>query len=388
MDQARATAQANRQQPTTKHRAIGAPKKGGLKKAARTPGVRKLGQSPKAQQMPAEQPAPQAAAPANVVPFGRPRRSAPQSAMAAKPPAPRPSSRPVGERASQPLRGRGPQPLGARAPQPAGARHSQPFAATVPARAGRGGREVFRFDEDQERAAEQAQAAADGSADPATAPRRRGFVGRLTERFGAKRQAAAKTRAARSFDRQYGGQSAPAPGDSAGPRAAVYQGQMGAKHRQAARSLASGALGAASAASSAAKGGRKQGHHEGRFSMKAVVPAVVAACLVATCVFMYGPVQLWYQQMRENDRLQLEYAALVERNGALQDDVDSLSSEAGVEDRVHQQYGWVREDEHAVSVSGLSSTSDIDFIANVSPGSVTAPETWYSGFLDPLFGVS
>ena len=34
-----------------------------------------------------------------------------------------------------------------------------------------------------------------------------------------------------------------------------------------------------------------------------------------------------------------------------------------------------------------STTKDVDFIANVSPGSITAPETWYSAFLDPLFGV-
>ena len=138
-----------------------------------------------------------------------------------------------------------------------------------------------------------------------------------------------------------------------------------------------------------AASGRKAKGAEKRtgFRMGIVVPAVVAACLVATCVFMYGPVQLWYQEMRENERLQVEYSALQERNAALQNDVDSLSSEAGIEDRVHQQYGWVREDERAVSVSGISTTKDVDFIANVSPGSITAPETWYSAFLDPLFGV-
>lgn len=221
------------------------------------------------------------------------------------------------------------------------------------------------------------------------AERKPGLVQRLTARFGAKRAAAAKQRASRSFERQYGGSKAPSAPSEGGPRAAVYQGQMGAKHRRAAQSLASGALGAATAVASSAAG--RKAHGDGQrtgLRLRMVVPAVVAACLVATCVFMYGPVQLWYQEMRENDRLQLEYAALQERNSALQDDVDSLSSEAGIEDRVHQQYGWVRSDERAVSVSGISASKDIDFIANVSPGSVTVPETWYSAFLDPLFGVS
>lgn len=353
MDEARATAQLGRQQSPTKQRTLGVSKKAAGKKAARTPGVRKLGQSPRAQQMP-------------------PRRDSRPLAPAS----PQRPSQPVARRASQPHGGLA-----------APARNPQPFAAKAPTRAARGQRDVFRFDEREERAAERAQAASQGVPEPDAPQRKRGPLVRLTERFGAKRHAAAKSRASRSFDRQYGGPAAPAPGEGGGPRAAVYQGQMGSSHKRASRSLASGALGAATAVASAATG-RKRKEQSGRFPMKALVPAVVAVCLVATCAFMYGPVQLWYQQMRENDRLQIEYAALQERNGALQDDVASLSSEAGIEDRVHQQYGWVRDDEHAVSVSGLSTTDDIDFIANVSPGSIKPPETWYSGLLDPLFGVS
>lgn len=253
------------------------------------------------------------------------------------------------------------------------------------------GREVFRFNEYEERAAEQARArsmdmpdAPDASGQPARKPR---LAQRLTARFGGARKAAAKSRASRSFDRQYGGAGqSPASAEGAGPRAAVYEGRMGASHKKAAHSLSMGS--AAGAALSGLTGSKKRRDRGTGPALRVVVPAVVAACLLFACVFMYGPVQLWYQEMRENDRLQLEYSALQERNQALQSDVDSLGSEAGIEDRVHQQYGWVREDEHAVSVSGLSSTNDIDFIANVSPGSVKAPETWYSALLDPLFGVS
>lgn len=361
MDEARATAQLNRQQSALKQRVLqAAPLKGAAKKAARTPGVRKLGQSPRAQEAPTPAAPPRGGA--DVRRFSQP--FTPRSGM--MPP-------------------RDSHPLGAR-----GGRPSQPFAAEPAAiRRGRGQREVLRFDEREEMAAERAFALeGDLPDEPAATPRKTGMVRRLTERFGAKRTAAAKARASRSFDRQYGGASAPAAPGEGGPRAAVYQGQMGTKHKRAAQSLASGALGAATAVASAASGRKAKGAEKRTgFRMRIVVPAVVAACLVATCVFMYGPVQLWYQEMRENERLQVEYSALQERNAALQNDVDSLSSEAGIEDRVHQQYGWVREDERAVSVSGISTTKDVDFIANVSPGSITAPETWYSAFLDPLFGV-
>ena len=44
--------------------------------------------------------------------------------------------------------------------------------------------------------------------------------------------------------------------------------------------------------------------------------------------------------------------------------------------------------EQAVNVRGLDVGEDEStFRANIVPGSVKAPETWYSKWLDPLFGV-
>lgn len=378
MDEARATSRLGRQDPpASKQRLVGSIlKRAG--KAAPAAGVRKLGQSPQAHEAAAPDPGPAATRVLGqppLMPSPAPRRGSRPLPMGGRGPAAQPRAPRVSQ--PRPVRASQPRPLRDSGPMPR--RASQPFAP-APQPAGRPRRDVLRFDEEAERAADRARAqeALEHEASAADRPRR--GLGRLTARFGTARQAAAKNRAARTFERQYGGSDAPTP-EVAGPRAAVYEGRMGSSHRRATNSLNSGALGGRSA-------GPRSPKRSSRFSARVLVPTVVAACLVLGCLFMYGPVQLWYQQMRENDRLQLEYAALQERNEALRSDVDALSSQEGVEDRVHQQYGWVRQGEHAVSVSGMSASKDIDFIANVSPGSVKPPETWYSSFLDPLFGVA
>ena len=52
------------------------------------------------------------------------------------------------------------------------------------------------------------------------------------------------------------------------------------------------------------------------------------------------------------------------------------------------QLGWVSEGEHAVSVSGLNHERESSFYGNILSEDIELPDTWYSGVLDPLFGVS
>ena len=108
-----------------------------------------------------------------------------------------------------------------------------------------------------------------------------------------------------------------------------------------------------------------------------------------SCAFLYPPAQQYYHALRERDQLAAEYAALEERNGALESDVSSLQTDAGIEDRAHEQFGWVKKGEDTANVRGLDLDEDeaSTFRANITPGSVEAPETWYSPFLDALFGV-
>lgn len=206
-----------------------------------------------------------------------------------------------------------------------------------------------------------------------------------------RKRARNKAKAEKKFEAAYGGdkgsaksgaQAAPAEG---APRAAIYEGKMGAKHKKSAKLQAKAA---GHAIKSAATG----------FSLPTGklpdIPAKVSRVLasvavVAVCAFMlYGPAQNYYQQMRETDRLQAEYAAVAARNNTLQSTIDSLSSDEGIEDKAHTDLGYIKKGEHTATVKGANIIDTTEFSSNVAPGSVSAPETWYSPVLDVLFGYS
>lgn len=213
------------------------------------------------------------------------------------------------------------------------------------------------------------------------APREKGLFARVREG----RQKAAKKKASKTFDRQYGAQEAAGAAEGA-PRAALYKAEMGSSQRRATR-LQSANSGPLSSNSSRARSATqaKETAHPMRTRVLIVVGAFIGILIVAG-VFLFEPTKLFYQEMRENQRLQIEYEALQERNEAIQGEVDSLNSEEGIEDRAHQEFGWVKSDEKAVSVSGVT-PSEPDYNPNIAPGSIRPPDTWYSAILDPLFGV-
>lgn len=207
-----------------------------------------------------------------------------------------------------------------------------------------------------------------------------GPLGRLTSRFGKKRRQRAKERAGRAYYRQYEA-GKPSDASQAGPRAAVYKGEMGSSHRRSSRMQQK---------ESGASGRVKMPEAKAPFFTRApfIVTCATVLCLGLGAAFLYGPAQQLYQDIRERDRLAAEYEAVTERNAAIEASVDALSTEAGIEDAARTQLGWVHEGEHAVSVSGLDEKDEAsEFRGNIVSEDITAPDTWYSDLLDPLFGV-
>lgn len=192
----------------------------------------------------------------------------------------------------------------------------------------------------------------------------------------------AKDKADRKFARQYGGNGDAASGEG-GSRAAVYKGEMGSAHRRSSRMQNE----ESSSASRRTRGGDSQ-KPAARLVGKPwfIATAVTAFCLVFTVSFLYPSAAQLYHSVRERDQLQAEYAAIEQRNDSIQATVDALSTDAGVEDRAHQEFGWVSKGENAVTVYGLDLDDDSTFTASIVPGSIPAPETWYSKLLDPIFG--
>ncbi|MEA5019908.1 MAG: septum formation initiator family protein [Gordonibacter sp.] len=199
------------------------------------------------------------------------------------------------------------------------------------------------------------------------------------EQFRRKHQ---KERAGKKFSKQFGNENS-ASDSSSGSRAAVYKGEMGSSHKRSSRMQNESSSKASSRRSPLAV------LSAWRESPKFIGSVATFLCIMLTCWFLYTPTQQLYQSVREHDRLEAEYAAIEARNNALQSEVQALQTSAGIEDRAHEQFGWVPEGQETANVKGLSNIEDNDsrFTANIVPGSIEAPTTWYSPLLDTLFGV-
>lgn len=207
---------------------------------------------------------------------------------------------------------------------------------------------------------------------------------RMRSRGAERRRERTKERADRAYFRQYeSGKAEEAP--AGGPRAAVYKGEMGSSHKRSSRMQQQ-------ATAAVAKGGRvtRSSSEKPPFYARGAFMGFAATllCVVFGVMFLYGPAQQLYVDIRERDRLAAEYEAVVERNDAIGAEVTALQTEAGVEDVARTEFGWVREGEHAVSVSGLNLTDKSSFRGNILSEDIELPDTWYSGVLDPFFGVS
>lgn len=208
-----------------------------------------------------------------------------------------------------------------------------------------------------------------------------------TSRSEQRRRKRAKEKAGRQFLKQFGSDDG-AQGEGA-TRAAVYKAEMGKEHKRAFEQMGGAARsGAAKAAGSVSR----RAAEPGRLGIpRFMVWSSVAVCLVAVCVFIYPAAQQYYVEMRNHDRLQAEYDAVAARNEAIQGDVDYLGTDEGVEDAARSELGWVYEGEQTVTVAGLpdetqQESSSEKVRKQIVPGSIPAPQTWYSGILDPFFG--
>ncbi len=200
-----------------------------------------------------------------------------------------------------------------------------------------------------------------------------------------KKRNKAKAKAERKYLKTYGDANGSISGGASGngPRAALYKTDMGSSQKRANRMQRSG--------SSGGLGGFSLGAFSlpqislTSFSRKITSIAAVFVCAALLFGALYTPAQQCYQQIRERDRLAAEYDALAQRNDALSKSVEILQTEDGLEARAHSDFGMVKEGEKSASVTGIDVVDSTDFQANIPPGSVPAPKTWYSDFLDMFF---
>ncbi len=202
--------------------------------------------------------------------------------------------------------------------------------------------------------------------------------------FASVRKKLRSAKAEREFDRTVGARERAAAQreQASGSRAAVYDMRMGATHRKSARM--------------AEEEGAKRRGVSLPFSFSRSISAwgmrcvACAAAAVLAVVMLYPSCQNLYNETRSLQQLEAEYDALQDYNSKVQAQVDYLSSDEGIEDYARSELGWVRPDEHVVAVEGVTSTEDGTHsgqrLYSITSGSIKAPDTWYSGFLDVLFG--
>lgn len=224
--------------------------------------------------------------------------------------------------------------------------------------------------------------------------------------FDEMKRARMKAKAGRSFARQYGGE--PSDASAGAPRAAVYKGQMGHTHRKAARMQNTGRAGTGfNVPRSVLRGSRgaqdgQQGATGGWQAVSEaargisipkpfVIVMAVLASLALVGILVYPAARQYYVSVRELAKTQVEAQMVAERNEALRSDIEYLQTDAGIEAAAHEQLGWSKEGEHAVVVYGATDATKNkagSVNAQVVSGAVKAPVTWYSPFLDAVFGVN
>lgn len=218
---------------------------------------------------------------------------------------------------------------------------------------------------------------------PEDPPRDAGVRGRFRQAQRERRH----ERADRAFARDYGDAPAPAPD---APRAALYNTRMGPAHHRAARMQEQAESGGFAMPAFLARAASALSLDRISAHPWFARVAVTLACVVLVMLALYQPARDYYVQTRENDQLAAEYQAVVARNADLQDQVQVLQTDEGMEQLAHDSLGWVLEGENSVSVvtDGESeATAESQAVTDaIAEGSVPAPETWYSPVLDVVFG--
>lgn len=124
-----------------------------------------------------------------------------------------------------------------------------------------------------------------------------------------------------------------------------------------------------------------------RIPLALIVFVVLVLALVLAVSMLYPVARDHYFALRNDTRLTAEETALKERNAQILAQTKELESDAGIESQARERWGWVKEGEEAVNITGLSTSgSSTKLPLAIESGSVEAPESWWIQSLDDFFG--
>lgn len=176
--------------------------------------------------------------------------------------------------------------------------------------------------------------------------------------------------------------------DKTGPRAALYKGEMGKSQKKAQKMQASGNTDTTYSAPACNISLSVIADKFGVLSKFTRVLVCITAAILISCLFLYAPAKGYYTQMRDTQKLQVEYDAVLSRNEQLRASVANLESPEGIESQATQELGLVKQGEGSALVSGIDNSDDTSnkLIKYVNSSEIKAPSTWYSDICDVIFG--
>lgn len=194
-------------------------------------------------------------------------------------------------------------------------------------------------------------------------------------------------KAERQFNKRFGSDEPVKPGPDQSSRPALYEMKMGKSHKRSTRMQNTG---------KSKKSSGILGHlgsvfslfdpRSPRFSSRALITCAAA---VLTVVMLYQPVANYYQEVRQQQQLEAEYAVVADYYSNLKSEVEYLNTKEGLEEFVREELGWVKAGEQVATVEGLEPRDGTEKKGSITAdlsNAVPTPVTWYSPVLDVLLG--
>lgn len=212
-----------------------------------------------------------------------------------------------------------------------------------------------------------------------------------TEKCAEKKSLAHRVRSAkaeRQFNKTFGSNDSVKPGPEQTSRPALYEMKMGKNHKRSSRmqNTANGRKPKRGLLSKIGSLFAVFDPRSPRFSSRALI---ACATIVVAVVMLYSPVSNYYQEVRQQQQLEAEYAVVADYYSSLKSEVEYLNTKEGLEEYVRQELGWVKAGEQVATVEGLEArdaTAQKGSITSDLSNAVPTPDTWYSGVLDVVFG--
>jgi cell division protein FtsB len=145
--------------------------------------------------------------------------------------------------------------------------------------------------------------------------------------------------------------------------------------------------------------GRQEGRQEGgtaakaakaasRLAGRAVALTAVAVCAAFAVLNLYPVLREFYIADRAHARLVAEHAAIEQRNDRIREQIASLQTPEGIEDRAREQFGWTKPGEVAVNITGLTVSESSTMLPEaIDAAKIELESDWWTDFLDFLFAV-